>query len=610
MTTLNSAQLFSDILEVGSVLNISCTNGNALIALTSPSGTIEKSSTNGSIALGPFNAFQSYSISCLTGVVVIEETFSDQLQLVGAKTNPLTGRKTFSQNLVDENPRNYPGKNIGVLLNDFTTATGMAYTGSAGVSGNTDMTFPTPEGRLSTWVNCPYASAGYARMTLTKNMLLAATDSISLRVYVENPSSLRYLSIMLLQSSTGANISKASSADGTYEAGGFGWYNITWKLSDFTVSGVPNYSAVFDSFRLQIGNAGSGGGQGRIAISDLRKNAQASSYILFSQDHGYDSAWAMRDLFSTTGIPLNIYLNAGELDTSGNLTTAQARAMYDHESNSFEIASYPDYLPSLNHTLTGISASQAVAGAGNLTLNGSLCTAGTANLGAPRKVVISTASVNKTVGFTITGTLGGNAVTESMVGSWVAGGYVESTNYYDTVTQIAVGAAITGNCTVGTSYSVTEHSSAISANVSGLSALGFTGSEKNIAYSAGQISQPLFEAMTANGVKTGRHNLHTQSVPRNMLLHDKSWNPHLLSAWNAGAAIATLLSMVDDIVSRGGVLVFYFHEIASVVDGVNPTAEDLATLVAYAKSKQDAGSLRCLKLSELCQIYDSSVNRV
>lgn len=537
-------------------------------------------------------------------------------ELMGTVTfapDPVTGVNTFmvGGEYIDLSPQKFPAKNIGLLINDFSTAPVNTIPGASGYSGSTDSTFPTPEGNPSTWVNCPYAAgSGYARITLTQSVLFAATDSVSLRLFVEDPSAIRYIQLTMYQSSTSANIKRSANSDGAYDAGGQGWYNISWKLSDFTVTGSPSYAAVFTSFEIQVGLAGSGGGQGKIAVSDFRKNAQSSGYILFSQDHGYDSAWAVRDIFSTSGIPLNIYLNVAGLNTGGHITTAQATALYNHASHCFEIASYPDYMPTLAHTTTGIAASQAVAGAGNLTLNGTLCSAGTANLGAARKVVLSTAAINKTVSFTITGTLAGQAVTESIMGCWIAGGYVESRYYYDTVTQIAVSAVISGNCTVGTSYSVAEHSAAIAANIAGLKALGFTGSEYNIAYAAGLISEPLHAAIIASGVTTGRPNTHTQSVPRNMLLQDKAWNPYLLSAWNAGVAIATLLSMVDDIASRGGVLVFYFHTIAAIVDGVNPTAEDLATLVSYVKSKQDAGLLQCIKLSELRKIYDSTANRV
>ena len=87
-----------------------------------------------------------------------------------------------------------------------------------------------------------------------------------------------------------------------------------------------------------------------------------------------------------------------------------------------------------NLSVTGSS------GAGNLTINGSLTSAGTANLGAARKVVISTQAIIARC-HSPSRALSGNAVSENVMGTWVSGDLVESVKYYDTVTQIAVSAA-------------------------------------------------------------------------------------------------------------------------------------------------------------------------
>ena len=502
--------------------------------------------------------------------------------------------------------RSYPAKNAGLLVNACTASTGFTFTGATGVSGAVDSTFPSPEGANSAYVVVPYASgSGYGRINLTQNMTWAATDSISFRILIENPG-IHYLQCSILQASTGAELKRTVSSDGLYEAAGFGWYNVTWKLSDFTVTGSPNYGAVFSSFQFQFGLAGAGGGQGRVALSNIRKNASSVSLIVFCQDRGYDDVWTVRNYFAASGIPLTVYVDTTTLDTAGFLTTAQSQSLYSDSSGLFEIASYPGFLPSLAHTSTGICLSQAVAGAGNLTINGSLTSAGTANLGAARKVVISTAGNNRTVSFTITGTLSGNAVSENVMGTWVSGDLVESVKYYDTVTQIAVSAACSGNVTVGTSYSVAEHVAAMNAQISGMTAKGLLGSHLHFAYAGGQVSQPLASALASVGALTGRPNVHTQSVPRNMLLQDRSWNPLLLSATNAQQSLATLQSMVDDIVTRGGLLVIYFHHVLTANDGNNPSYEDLATLISYVKTYQEQGKIKCISMKSIREMFDLS----
>lgn len=502
---------------------------------------------------------------------------------------------------------NYPAKAAGVLINNFCSSSGIAFSGSSGVAGGTDLTFPSPEGAASTYVSCPLdGGQGYARITLTQAVRFAATDTISFRVFVEDPSSLRYMQLAILQSSSGAALKVTITTDGVYDAGSFGWYTMDWKLSDASMVGTWNYGADATSFQFQFGGYPTGGGQGRAAISNLRKNAAAQAYVIFTQDRGYDSVETVKPIFAGCGVPLSVFVNASALDTAGQLTTEQAASLRNHPSRMFELASYPDYMPTLWHTTNGIALSQPVAGAGNLTLAGSFCTAGVANLGAARKVVLQTTpgGGNRLVMFTITGTLGGVSVSETLLGSWYSSG-VESTYYYDTVTQIAVSAAITGNVTVGTSYSVAEHSAAIAAQIATMRAKGLTGAELFIAYPGGQISEPLKSAIDANNILLGRPNIHNQAAPRNMLLQDAAWNPYLLSAQNLGLAIASLKSQVDDIKNRGGVLVFYFHTIAASVDGSNPTLEDLAEIVAYCKGYENQGLLTTIKLSDLRRIYDT-----
>lgn len=99
----------------------------------------------------------------------------------------------------------------------------------------------------------------------------------------------------------------------------------------------------------------------------------------------------------------------------------------------------------------GICQSQAVAAAGNLTLNGSLVTSGVATLDkVARRVLIASAGADSAVVFTITGTdRNGNVQSETITGvTSTASQY--SVRDYLTVTSIASSAATVGNITVGT----------------------------------------------------------------------------------------------------------------------------------------------------------------
>lgn len=98
----------------------------------------------------------------------------------------------------------------------------------------------------------------------------------------------------------------------------------------------------------------------------------------------------------------------------------------------------------------GIALSQTPGAAGNLTLNGSLVTAGVANLVTAQRVVAVSANAGDTTqSLTITGTdRNGNGISEVLKLNGTT--QVNSVNDYLTVTKIAISAATVGALTAGT----------------------------------------------------------------------------------------------------------------------------------------------------------------
>lgn len=97
----------------------------------------------------------------------------------------------------------------------------------------------------------------------------------------------------------------------------------------------------------------------------------------------------------------------------------------------------------------GIAQAQNPAGAGNLTLNGALVTAGVAQLGVARRVLITAAADESDRTFTITGTdWFGNAQVEAITGPNATTVYTNSD--FLTVTSVATSGAGSGNIEVGT----------------------------------------------------------------------------------------------------------------------------------------------------------------
>lgn len=101
----------------------------------------------------------------------------------------------------------------------------------------------------------------------------------------------------------------------------------------------------------------------------------------------------------------------------------------------------------------GLALAQAVAGAGALTLNGSLISGGTFTSadGMGHQIGILSAGDDSLITFTVVGTdANGKALTETIAGSAGAPGTAETTKYFYTVTSVTASAAAAGNVSVGT----------------------------------------------------------------------------------------------------------------------------------------------------------------
>lgn len=98
----------------------------------------------------------------------------------------------------------------------------------------------------------------------------------------------------------------------------------------------------------------------------------------------------------------------------------------------------------------GIAQSQAVAGAGNLTLNGALVSGGVASLVVAQRVGIASSGADSALTFTVYGTdRNSHTISETVTGV-ATPTTVNTLQDFLTVTRIAVSGAAAGNITVGT----------------------------------------------------------------------------------------------------------------------------------------------------------------
>lgn len=99
---------------------------------------------------------------------------------------------------------------------------------------------------------------------------------------------------------------------------------------------------------------------------------------------------------------------------------------------------------------TGVAAAQAVAGAANLTIDGTLASGGVATLDVPRAVgILSTNAGDTTQTATVYGTDAYGVVTVETI-AFNGTTPVSGKKAFKTVTRVAISAAMTGNATVAT----------------------------------------------------------------------------------------------------------------------------------------------------------------
>lgn len=100
-------------------------------------------------------------------------------------------------------------------------------------------------------------------------------------------------------------------------------------------------------------------------------------------------------------------------------------------------------------SVNNIATTQTPAGAGNLTLNGSIVSGGVATLDTQRQILITQAADESGHTFTVYGTNDSGApISEAVAGSAAAS--VKTTKSFKTVTRVAISAAATGALQVGT----------------------------------------------------------------------------------------------------------------------------------------------------------------
>ncbi len=145
--------------------------------------------------------------------------------------------------------------------------------------------------------------------------------------------------------------------------------------------------------------------------------------------------------------------------TVGPLATADADGISASQTAPGAFALAINGALSSGFSATSIAQAQAVAGAGNLTLNGSSVSAGVAYLGDGAYVAVTSAGNDTGITFTVRGILygpnsqGGTYQQETLTGSNTS--VVATTKKFSTVTAVTASSAAAGNVSVGVNGTAT-----------------------------------------------------------------------------------------------------------------------------------------------------------
>jgi len=321
--------------------------------------------------------------------------------------------------------------------------------------------------------------------------------------------------------------------------------------------GTPAAAGLWKSFRIRVISSYQNRA-GWIKIGRLMSAPTARPKISITFDDGYASQYyeAFRYM-SKYGITGTIGVTQALVNTANYCTTAQLQAMYaagwamvSHATNHVGFNGTGDAtLPN------SIAQAQTPAGAGALTLNGSV---GTATFDAPRHVCVRAASDQGRM-VTIVGLdAAGGALSEDVY-TWTGGNPVPTLNLFSKVTSVSIDAAATGTITVGQSRSVAEMTSQITTPRDWLIANGMPNGAYDWIYPNGEFNTSSTALMSTLGMRSARV-VNGQGQSPQM----GDFRKYELPGYGGGGAALTgaaMLVYVDAAIAEGRNTGIYLHEI-------------------------------------------------
>ncbi len=342
-------------------------------------------------------------------------------------------------------------------------------------------------------------------------------------------------------------------------------------------SGVYFITAPIFTSRVGAGSFASSGIIQTIRIRVLSSYANQGGTIKISQLYvgnvgrpkvsiGFDDTWASQyteayRYMSKYGLRGTIAVPSALVGATNYCTLAQLQSMYN--------AGWLMVNHTMNHTpfnsgygLTNICLAQTPAGAGNLTLNGSV---GGGVFDTARNLVIEAASDQGRM-LTITGYNGATPITETIY-TQTANFPLPTVNAFTQITSIAVDAAFTGQITVGQTYSYAEMYAQITGCTQYLINNGMPKGAYHFVFPQGEWNTQAILALQNAGMMTARLD---GSGAMNQASSGYYGNLKLIGIGGGGSTVtaAFLNQWRQNFIAAGGQGCLFLHDVATSTSAV------------------------------------------
>jgi len=331
---------------------------------------------------------------------------------------------------------------------------------------------------------------------------------------------------------------------------------------------------------------------GSVKFRSFCINSMSRPKLVLAFDDGFISQYteAFRYM-SKYNIRGTLAVITNSIGTANYMSWAQLKEMYDE---GWDIIGHTTgHIAFNSHNTTAICASQVPAGAGNLTLNGSV---GNAVFDTPRHVVV-TAAGDQGIKVTITGLDQNSQAAVENIYTW-AGRWVTTTTTFSQVTQVAVDQAASAGITVGQCRSYAEQYNDIVTPMNLLISNGMPRAAQHLAFPQGEWNATTLTILQQLNIKSARIVSGTLLNP-----HKGDTRKWQMPGYGGDGAIPTATIMNGyrtSVINRGGVMFTYLHKIVPTAStNLEMSRSEFRSFIDATMADVQAGKLDLVTQTQL-----------